>query len=146
MAGMGFFAAVGHGLLIMAHQRAPASVLTPFSYTQLVWMILSGLLVFGDRPSGAVLSGAQHRRRLRALSDLARAGAARLTAQAGPRRRTIIFIPFAGRNVTRATGETTWPGASSNRNAPRRWPSTIVISSIAKPMPMQTRGPAPNGI
>jgi drug/metabolite transporter (DMT)-like permease len=58
MVGMGFFAAVGHGLLIMAHQRAPASVLTPFSYTQLLWMILSGLIVFGDRPSGAVLFGA----------------------------------------------------------------------------------------
>jgi len=58
MAGMGFFAAIGHGLLIMAHQRAPASVLTPFSYTQLLWMILSGFLVFGDRPSGAVLIGA----------------------------------------------------------------------------------------
>ena len=55
---MGFFAAIGHGLLIMAHQRAPASVLTPFSYTQLLWMILSGFLVFGDRPSGAVLIGA----------------------------------------------------------------------------------------
>ena len=58
MAAMGFFATVGHGLLIMAHQRAPASVLTPFGYTQLLWMILSGLLVFGDRPSGAVLLGA----------------------------------------------------------------------------------------
>jgi drug/metabolite transporter (DMT)-like permease len=58
LVGMGFFATVGHGLLIMAHQRAPASVLTPFSYTQLLWMILSGFLVFGDRPSGAVLFGA----------------------------------------------------------------------------------------
>ena len=58
MAGMGLFAAIGHGLLISAHQRAPASVLTPFSYTQLLWMVLFGLLVFGDRPSGAVLFGA----------------------------------------------------------------------------------------
>jgi drug/metabolite transporter (DMT)-like permease len=58
MVGMGFFGAVGHWLLILAHERAPASVLTPFSYTQLLWMILSGLLVFGDRPSGAVLAGA----------------------------------------------------------------------------------------
>jgi drug/metabolite transporter (DMT)-like permease len=33
-------------------------VLTPFSYTQLVWMIASGLIVFGDRPSGSVLVGA----------------------------------------------------------------------------------------
>jgi drug/metabolite transporter (DMT)-like permease len=58
MAGMGLFASLGHWLLILAHERAPASVLTPFSYTQLLWMILSGLIVFGDHPSGAVLFGA----------------------------------------------------------------------------------------
>jgi drug/metabolite transporter (DMT)-like permease len=58
MVGMGVFGALGHWLLILAHERAPASVLTPFGYTQLLWMILSGLLVFGDRPSAAVLSGA----------------------------------------------------------------------------------------
>ncbi|MGD0723050.1 MAG: DMT family transporter [Roseiarcus sp.] len=58
MIGMGFFACLGHWLLILAHERAPASVLTPFGYTQLVWMILAGLLVFGDRPSGGVLAGA----------------------------------------------------------------------------------------
>jgi drug/metabolite transporter (DMT)-like permease len=58
MAAMGGFAALGHGLLILAHQRAPAPVLTPFNYTQLIWMIVSGLLVFGDRPPGATLLGA----------------------------------------------------------------------------------------
>jgi drug/metabolite transporter (DMT)-like permease len=58
MIGMGFFASFGHWLLILAHECAPASVLTPFSYTQLLWMILSGLLVFGDRPTAAVLFGA----------------------------------------------------------------------------------------
>ena len=58
MIGMGFFASLGHWLLILAHERAPASALTPFGYTQLLWMILSGLLVFGDRPSASVLFGA----------------------------------------------------------------------------------------
>ncbi|MGO8800645.1 MAG: DMT family transporter [Roseiarcus sp.] len=58
MAGMGVFAALGHWLLIVAHERAPASVLTPFTYTQLLWMIASGLVVFGDRPTGAILLGA----------------------------------------------------------------------------------------
>ena len=58
MVGMGFFASLGHWLLILAHERAPASVLTPFSYTQLLWMIVLGFAVFGDRPSGAVLLGA----------------------------------------------------------------------------------------
>ena len=58
MAGLGLFAAAGHGLLIVAHKFAPAPVLTPFSYTQLVWMIVSGLLVFGDWPPAATLAGA----------------------------------------------------------------------------------------
>jgi drug/metabolite transporter (DMT)-like permease len=58
MIGMGFFASLGHWLLILAHERAPASVLTPFTYTQLLWMIISGFVVFGDRPTGAVLLGA----------------------------------------------------------------------------------------
>jgi drug/metabolite transporter (DMT)-like permease len=58
MGAMGGFAALGHGLLILAHQRAPAPVLTPFNYTQLIWMIVSGVLVFGDRPPGATLLGA----------------------------------------------------------------------------------------
>ena len=58
MGTMGFCAAAGHGLLILAHQRAPAAVLTPFNYTQLIWMILSGWLVFGDAPPIATLFGA----------------------------------------------------------------------------------------
>ncbi|HZZ62901.1 MAG TPA: DMT family transporter [Roseiarcus sp.] len=58
MAGLGAFAAAGHGLLIVAHKFAPAPVLTPFTYTQLVWMIASGLLVFGDWPPTATLIGA----------------------------------------------------------------------------------------
>ena len=58
MAAAGAFAAAGHGLLIVAHKFAPAPVLTPFSYTQLIWMIVSGALVFGDWPPAATLIGA----------------------------------------------------------------------------------------
>ncbi len=58
MAGLGVFAAAGHGLLIVAHKFAPAPVLAPFNYTQLVWMIISGLVVFGDWPPSATLVGA----------------------------------------------------------------------------------------
>jgi drug/metabolite transporter (DMT)-like permease len=58
MAGLGAFAAAGHGLLIVAHKFASAPVLTPFSYTQLVWMIASGFLIFGDWPPTATLIGA----------------------------------------------------------------------------------------
>jgi drug/metabolite transporter (DMT)-like permease len=58
MAAMGVFAATSHGMLIVAHRFAPAPTLTPFTYTQLVWMILSGVLVFGDWPSVPTLLGA----------------------------------------------------------------------------------------
>ncbi len=58
MAGLGVFGAARHWLVIVAHKYAPAPVLTPFSYTQLIWMIVSGLLVFGDVPPVATLIGA----------------------------------------------------------------------------------------
>ncbi len=58
MAGMGAFGALGHGLLIKAHQLAPAATLAPFGYTQLLWMIASGWLVFGDWPPPATFVGA----------------------------------------------------------------------------------------
>ena len=58
MAVMGVFGAAGHALLIVAHRFAPAPALTPFTYTQLLWMIVSGVLVFGDWPSAATLAGA----------------------------------------------------------------------------------------
>ena len=47
MAVMGVFGATSHGMLIVAHRYAPAPTLTPFTYTQLIWMIISGVVVFG---------------------------------------------------------------------------------------------------
>jgi drug/metabolite transporter (DMT)-like permease len=32
--------------------------LTPFTYTQLIWMIISGVVVFGDWPTRSTLIGA----------------------------------------------------------------------------------------
>jgi drug/metabolite transporter (DMT)-like permease len=58
MAAMGVFAATSHGMLIVAHRFAPAPTLTPFTYTQLIWMIVSGVLVFGDWPAASTLVGA----------------------------------------------------------------------------------------
>jgi drug/metabolite transporter (DMT)-like permease len=58
MAAMGIFAATSHGMLIVAHRFAPAPTLTPFTYTQLIWMIVSGVLVFGDWPAVPTLLGA----------------------------------------------------------------------------------------
>ncbi len=45
-------------MLIVAHRFAPAPTLTPFTYTQLIWMIVSGVLVFGDWPASTTLLGA----------------------------------------------------------------------------------------
>lgn len=55
---MGAVAAFGHYLLIVAHRLAPASVLAPFIYTQLIWAIVSGYLVFADLPNRWTLAGA----------------------------------------------------------------------------------------
>jgi len=49
---------LGHYLLALAYRRAPASVLAPFLYQQIVWMMLIGYVVFGDVPARAVLLGA----------------------------------------------------------------------------------------
>ena len=58
MAVMGVFGATSHGMLIVAHRYAPAPTLTPFTYTQLIWMIISGILVFGQWPAPTTLVGA----------------------------------------------------------------------------------------
>jgi len=56
--GVGAFGSLGHFLLILAHHRAPASVLSPFIYTQLVWATALGYLIFAHVPSGWTLAGA----------------------------------------------------------------------------------------
>ena len=56
--GVGAFGSLGHFLLILAHHRAPASVLSPFIYSQLVWASALGYLVFAQVPSGWTLAGA----------------------------------------------------------------------------------------
>jgi drug/metabolite transporter (DMT)-like permease len=54
---MGACGAFGHWLIIGAHRRAPAAVLAPFIYTQLVWMLILGWLVFGQWPDAWTLGG-----------------------------------------------------------------------------------------
>jgi drug/metabolite transporter (DMT)-like permease len=55
---IGGFGALGHWFLILAHGRAPAALLAPFGYTQIVWMIMFGYFVFGDLPDVWTLTGA----------------------------------------------------------------------------------------
>jgi len=58
MVGMGAFSGFGHYLLIKGHRLAPAGVLAPFIYTEIVWMIALGYLVFHDVPNRWTLAGA----------------------------------------------------------------------------------------
>jgi len=55
---LGVLGGTGHYLLALAHRYAPASVIAPFLYQQVIYMALFGYLVFGDMPSGAVWIGA----------------------------------------------------------------------------------------
>ncbi|MBP0494704.1 DMT family transporter [Pararoseomonas indoligenes] len=58
MALAGVFGLSGHYLLVLAYSRAPASILAPMTYTQLIWATLSSAIVFGDMPDGWMLLGA----------------------------------------------------------------------------------------
>jgi drug/metabolite transporter (DMT)-like permease len=54
---IGALGSAGHFLLIVGHRLAPASVLAPFIYTQLVWTTTLGFLVFGDVPQRWTIVG-----------------------------------------------------------------------------------------
>lgn len=46
----GFLAAVAQFLFIKANEYQSASVIAPFAYTEMIWAVLLGLVVFGDFP------------------------------------------------------------------------------------------------
>jgi drug/metabolite transporter (DMT)-like permease len=54
----GALGSFGHYLLIAAHRLAPAAVLSPFIYTEIVLVIVLGYLVFGDLPNRWTITGA----------------------------------------------------------------------------------------
>jgi drug/metabolite transporter (DMT)-like permease len=54
---LGVLGGAGHGLLVLAFARAPASLLAPMSYTQMIWAVLAGVLVFSDVPDALTLAG-----------------------------------------------------------------------------------------
>jgi len=55
---MGALGGLGHYLLAVAHRYAPATVIAPFLYQQVLYYALFGYLVFGDVPAPAVWIGA----------------------------------------------------------------------------------------
>ncbi|MEJ8473159.1 DMT family transporter [Roseibium algae] len=54
----GVYGCIGHWIFIHAHRLAPAPVLAPFIYVQIVWMVALGYLVFDDVPAISTLVGA----------------------------------------------------------------------------------------
>jgi drug/metabolite transporter (DMT)-like permease len=54
----GVLGSVGHFCLIAGHRLAPASVLAPFIYTQLIWVVIFGYFVFDHLPTSWTLAGA----------------------------------------------------------------------------------------
>jgi drug/metabolite transporter (DMT)-like permease len=73
---LGVLSSVGQFMIVMAYRLAPASLLAPFSYTQLPWATVGGFIVFGNFPDHWTLVGASviiasglytaHRERVRA--------------------------------------------------------------------------------
>jgi drug/metabolite transporter (DMT)-like permease len=49
---LGLLAGLGHGFLIGAYLRAPASLVAPFTYVQMIWATMYGYVVFGHLPDG----------------------------------------------------------------------------------------------
>jgi drug/metabolite transporter (DMT)-like permease len=55
---IGVASTVGQWIVVLAFRYADASVLAPFSYTQLVWVSFLGFLLFGEVPDGWTVTGA----------------------------------------------------------------------------------------
>jgi drug/metabolite transporter (DMT)-like permease len=55
---LGVLASGGQWVVILAHRIAPASLLAPFFYSQLLWVSVLGFLVFGNLPDVWTIVGA----------------------------------------------------------------------------------------
>ena len=75
MAAMGALGGLGHLILIRALTIAPASLLAPFIYSQIVWALGSAISVFGDVPDRLDADRLHGDRRERAVRVLSRGGA-----------------------------------------------------------------------
>ena len=54
---IGITSGIGHFLTIKALEYAPASLLAPFAYIELLWVSILGMMVFGDFPVSITLAG-----------------------------------------------------------------------------------------
>jgi drug/metabolite transporter (DMT)-like permease len=57
MAAMGAIGAAGHYLMIRAYEQAPAALLAPFGYGEIVTAVIIGYFWFGDFPDGPTWAG-----------------------------------------------------------------------------------------
>lgn len=55
---MGLIGGVAQFALVTAYAKAPATIVAPFDYAQLLWAILFGLLIWGETPAPNALLGA----------------------------------------------------------------------------------------
>jgi drug/metabolite transporter (DMT)-like permease len=55
---IGVASTAGQWIVVLAFRYADASVLAPFSYTQLLWVSILGFLVFGEVPDMWTVTGA----------------------------------------------------------------------------------------
>ncbi len=53
----GLFVGLGHFVMILALANAPASLIAPFGYVSLIWAVVLGYFVFGERPDMGTLAG-----------------------------------------------------------------------------------------
>lgn len=58
MAGVALLTWIGHFAIVKAFSLAPASVVTPYTYTVLVWAALYGFVLFGEVPDASTVAGA----------------------------------------------------------------------------------------
>lgn len=57
LAVIGIVSGLGHFSMIKALECAPASLLAPFAYVQLIWISMLGVLMFGEFPDAITLIG-----------------------------------------------------------------------------------------
>jgi drug/metabolite transporter (DMT)-like permease len=92
---VGVMSSAGQWLTVLAHRWAPASVLAPFSYTQLIWATISGWLVFDNLPDEWTLVGAA----VIIASGLYTAHRERIRARDGRVRVPVALVGAAGRHL-----------------------------------------------
>ena len=54
---LGTLGTCAHICLVRAFTLAPAALVSPFSYTKLLWVTILGFLVFGDLPGANTVAG-----------------------------------------------------------------------------------------